>query len=202
MWLSSDCVIETCCRSATAAFQRRRERKGDLPGGHEALKWSRCACLADESHTAAERDLHTCRVNSSLVRFNRPLLSLFLQIQVEAAAADGIVHDDEHRMLLRIARALGLAATDVEQIEALLRNLLVGDRQPAAAGCEDAYEALGVSPAASDAEVKKAYRRLMSRYHPDKFAGSGLPENMRGVAEQRVREIRSAYDTIKRQRGS
>ena len=40
----------------------------------------------------------------------------------------------------------------------------------------------------------------MSKYHPDKLAGSGMPENMRSMAEVRVREVRKAYDTIKARR--
>jgi DnaJ like chaperone protein len=66
---------------------------------------------------------------------------------------------------------------------------------------DDAYAALGLSPSASDAEVKKVYRRLVSQNHPDKLAGKGLPESMRAMAEERTREINAAYETIKNARG-
>lgn len=134
-----------------------------------------------------------------------PLLQLFLQIQVTAIAADGNVHPAEHEMLVRIARRLGLSERDVAQLEALLRTASAG---PSAAGAPpsqqrlgDAYAALGISRDASDADVKRAYRRLMSRNHPDKLAARGLPENMRQVAEERSREINTAYDLIKQARG-
>ena len=130
-----------------------------------------------------------------------PLLQLFLQLQCMAVAADGRIDPAEHAMLVRIARRLGLGETDVSQLEALLRAATGG---PSAAGSEptkdriaDAYAALGVTPAASAAEIKRAYRKLISQNHPDKLAARGLPESMRAVAEERSREINSANDLIK-----
>ncbi|TVQ35821.1 MAG: co-chaperone DjlA [Wenzhouxiangella sp.] len=136
-----------------------------------------------------------------LLRHNQALLQLFLQVQLSAIAADGRVHEAEHRMMLRVAQALGLSEADVERLEAMLRHSSVGSDVPTAQAREDAYAVLGVSSSASDAEVKRAYRRLMSRYHPDKFAAEGLCERMRAVAEERVLEVRKAYDTVRRQRG-
>lgn len=63
-----------------------------------------------------------------------------------------------------------------------------------------AYRALGVDTSASDAEVKKAYRKLMSEYHPDKLAGRGVPEEMVKLATERAQEVQSAYDMIKKSR--
>ena len=54
----------------------------------------------------------------------------------------------------------------------------------------DAYRVLGVTPHASDEDVKKAYRRLMSQHHPDKLVARGLPKSMAGVAEQKTHEVR------------
>jgi DnaJ like chaperone protein len=64
----------------------------------------------------------------------------------------------------------------------------------------DAYTALGVTPESELAEIKRAYRKLISKNHPDKLAARGLPESMRAVAEERSREINSAYDLIKSSR--
>ena len=54
---------------------------------------------------------------------------------------------------------------------------------------------------ATPAEIKRAYRKLISQNHPDKLAARGLPESMRAVAEERSREINAAYDLIKDARG-
>jgi DnaJ like chaperone protein len=129
------------------------------------------------------------------------LLQMFLQVQVSAVAADGVVHPAEHEMLVRIARGLGLPEAQVDQLEAMLRGAKGGAGQAgqpsSASQLEDAYKALGVSPSDSDAHIKKVYRKLMSENHPDKLAGRGMPESMREMAEQRTREISHAYDVIK-----
>jgi DnaJ like chaperone protein len=136
----------------------------------------------------------------------RPLFLMFLQIQCSAVAGDGQVHPAEHQLLVRVARLLGLSEADVAQLEALLRTGsggrgFEGSARPAQSRLDDAYSALGLPASASDAEVKKAYRRLISQNHPDKLAGKGLPESMREMAEQRTREINAAYETIKNARG-
>ena len=138
-------------------------------------------------------------------RRRAPLIQLFLQLQVMAVAADGKVDPAEHQMLVRIARRLGLSEHDVAQLEALLRAGTAGPssrgKPPTRDRLADAYAALGVSPDASQAEVKRAYRKLISQNHPDKLAARGLPESMRAVAEERSREINAAYDLIKSARG-
>jgi DnaJ like chaperone protein len=138
---------------------------------------------------------------AALTRGRGPLLQLFLQMQIMAVAADGRIHPAEHAMLVRIARRLGLTERDVSQLEALLRAAQAGPSTPGGPPREDrladAYAALGVTPKSSGAEIKRAYRKLISENHPDKLASRGLPESMRAVAEERSREINSAYDLIK-----
>jgi DnaJ like chaperone protein len=143
---------------------------------------------------------------AAISRGRGPLLQLFLQLQCMAVAADGQVHPAEHAMLVRIAGRLGLTEQDVAQLESLLRSAGgagAGGRssRPTQDRLADAYTAIGVTPESTPAEIKRAYRKLISKNHPDKLAARGLPESMRAVAEERSREINSAYDLIKSARG-
>ena len=63
---------------------------------------------------------------------------------------------------------------------------------------KDPYMILGVPRDASDEEIKKAYRALARKYHPDNYAGSDLAD----VAEEKMKEINEAYDLIGKMRAS
>jgi DnaJ like chaperone protein len=136
-------------------------------------------------------------------RGQRALHMTLLQIQIAAIMGDGKVHPAEHQMLVRVARLLGLTEADVAQLVALLRTGGAGayGGPPPQRSLDNAYAALGLAPSATDSEIKKAYRRLMSQHHPDKLASKGLPESMRDMAEQKTREISTAYALIKEARG-
>ena len=150
---------------------------------------------------ATDFDLDSEAAKLTRIRYGRaPLFQLFLQIQCMAVAADGKVHPAEHEMLVRVARRLGLTERDVAQLEALLRAAATGRYSADAdsrSRLNDAYTALGLSADADVAQIKRAYRRLMSKNHPDKLAAKGLPDSMREVAEERTREINVAYELIK-----
>ncbi len=75
-----------------------------------------------------------------------------------------------------------------------------GTSSQSRASISDAYTVLGVDSSASDADIKKAYRRLMSQHHPDKLIAKGLPEEMLKLATEKSQEIRAAYDQIREAR--
>jgi len=133
------------------------------------------------------------------------LLQLFLEIQVDIALATGEISAPERILLGRIAAGLGFGALALAQIETLLRMRRgqpgVGREAPRVDALAQAYQVLGVPAGASDREVKTAYRRLMNQHHPDKQAARGLPDSMREIAEERTREIRAAYETVRQHRG-
>lgn len=64
-----------------------------------------------------------------------------------------------------------------------------------------AYKVLGIEKSASDDEVKKAHRRLMLKYHPDRLASQGLTEEMIRMYTEKAKDIQAAFDTIKKERG-
>lgn len=142
------------------------------------------------------------------------LMRMFVEIQVQAAYADGSLHSAEDQLLLRICRLLGFHDQVYRQIEALIRASVGGGAdyrrqgrqhraaRPAAMGLSDAYSLLGVTDSANDADVKKAYRRLMSQHHPDKLVAKGLPEEMIKLATEKTQKIREAYELIKSRRAA
>ena len=97
-------------------------------------------------------------------------------------------------------QALGCTAAEASKVEGkLLPNIAESmTRAQADPLCSWLQSSLDLS----DAELKKAYRRLMSQNHPDKLAGKGLPESMREVAQARTSEIGNAYERIKKARES
>lgn len=130
------------------------------------------------------------------------LARAFVQIQLQSAIAAGEVGAEKRKVLWRVASALGINRAELAQLEAFVRGYGQGGAQPTSAeSLEAAYGVLGVTPQATNDEVKKAYRRLMSQHHPDKLVARGLPQSMIGVAEQKTHEVRTAYERIKEQRG-
>ena len=133
------------------------------------------------------------------------LLAMFLEILLQAAYADGRLHKSEDVLLLRICRLLGVPEPEYRRLERMIGAGFAGTggQAPTAAGpgLEQAYQVLGVSPETPDAEVKKAYRRLLSQHHPDKLVSKGLPEEMMRVAAQKTHEIKQAYERVKKERG-
>lgn len=104
------------------------------------------------------------------------------------AAADGQVHNYEIDVIGIISQNMNVTGSDFDSIKAMfVKNV------------DDSYVILGISPSASDDEVKKAYREMAKKNHPDKV--SYLGDDVRKAAEQKFQEINEAYDKIKKQRG-
>ncbi len=164
---------------------------------------------------AAGFDVDACTRNLRMLCRGRVLwIRLALEIVLTGALADGHVDDAERAMLGRIATGLGFRTADFEALLGLMTGTAGGWQGRAQGGyqqgapgrspeqkLDEAYSALGVAAAASDADVRKAYRRLMSQHHPDKLAAKDMPEALRAQAEERVRQIRAAWDLIKEARG-
>jgi len=139
------------------------------------------------------------------------LTQMLMVYLINIALADGKFDEKEENALREVAQGLNFSHLAFEQLLKMIRaqGAFAGgnyqyrqsnQQQPSRNQLSDAYDALGVSEATSDAEIKKAYRKLISEYHPDKLMGQGVPEDMIKVATERSQEIQSAYDLIKKAR--
>ena len=104
------------------------------------------------------------------------------------ASADAAVSDTENSVLNRIAGYMGISDTDFQSIRAMFVSQ-----------SDAAYKILEIEPTVPDEEVKKAYRRMAMKYHPDKV--SHLGEDFKKVAHEKFRKVKEAYDQIKKERG-
>ncbi len=137
--------------------------------------------------------------------FRTNLLQMFMEIQLYAAYADGVMHGEELKLLHKVCKLTGFPRRQFERLDAGIRAQFHHQESGARGkqneiSLSDAYDVLGVSRKASDAEVKRAYRRLLSQHHPDKLVSKGLPEEMIKIATDRTHEIRTAYERIRNDR--
>ena len=104
------------------------------------------------------------------------------------AKADGHVTNDEVKQIYTIAGYLGISSRDYESIKAMFYN-----------SQENAYKILEIDKSATNDEIKKAYRKMAKKYHPDKVIHLGK-EHQKG-AEEKFRQIQKAYEQIQAERG-
>ena len=169
---------------------------------------------------------HSFRLEEVLGQFHsqlgrqRNLMRLFMEIQIQAAYGDGHKHPAEEALLKRIYQHLGIPEQELRLIEEMVIASMhfqeAGQQEQQSSGrrqrreratgagvtsLTDAYAMLEIEKSSSDNEVKKAYRRMISRHHPDKLASKGLPEEMMKIAAEKTHQIKQAYEMIKQSRG-
>ncbi|MFA5327053.1 MAG: TerB family tellurite resistance protein [Prolixibacteraceae bacterium] len=104
------------------------------------------------------------------------------------AAADGHVHESEHKLIKHIAQTMGIGEKDYQSIESMF-----------VASTDAVYKILEVEPTATDDELKKAYRSMAVKYHPDKVHYLG--EDVQNAAKEKFQKVNEAWEAIKKQRG-
>jgi DnaJ like chaperone protein len=130
------------------------------------------------------------------------LRQMLLVYLIVMALSDGSIVSSEEHLLISIAHHLGYDEAAFRHMLDMVLNQshFAAGQATSATSLEDAYKALGVSKNSTDQEIKHAYRKLMSQYHPDKLMGQGLPEDMIAVATEQAKEVQVAYDLITRSR--
>jgi len=175
--------------------------------------------LGKQPDFALERELAPLR---SALLFFPELAQLFMEIQLQAAIIGNDVNPAARQRLQRVATLLDVNGAEFAQLEYLLRARMgrggggfAGAGSGAGAGGQGRgaprssaadtlaadYALLGVAATVSNEEMVKAYRRQMSRHHPDKLRANGLPESMMEAAKERTQQIRAAYERLCESRG-
>ena len=130
------------------------------------------------------------------------ILRIFVEIQLRFALAGSDMTGGTRTRVERATALLGIAPELLVRMEAAMRG---GDRHGGtmdhAARTAAAYRTLEVDASIGNEELTRAYRRLMSRHHPDKLKANGQPDSMMEHAKQRTQAIREAYELLKQQRG-
>jgi DnaJ like chaperone protein len=103
------------------------------------------------------------------------------------ANADGKFHPSEISVIESISRYLGVSQSDYGSI----KNMFIPETN-------SAYKILEADPSATNEEIKKAYRKMALKYHPDKV--SHLGEDFRKTAEEKFKNVNEAYEKIKKER--
>lgn len=103
------------------------------------------------------------------------------------AGADGKFHPSEINIIATISSYLGVSASDYNSI----KNMFIPET-------DSAYKILEVEPSATNEEIKKAYRKMALKYHPDKV--SHLGEDFRKAADEKFKNVNEAYEKIKKER--
>lgn len=132
------------------------------------------------------------------------LLRVFLEIQLRFALAGSDMVGAVRARVTRVAQGVGVEPPLLARMEAAMRGdprAGAGSQAGVEARIAAAYRALEVDPDITNEELTKAYRRLMSRHHPDKLKANGLPDSMLEHAKQRTQAIREAYELLRERRG-
>jgi DnaJ like chaperone protein len=136
------------------------------------------------------------------IGFRPNLLRMFIEVQIMAAYADGVMDPAERKVLLNICQLLKISQHEFEHLCAMIGGMHSGStqagRNDGSPSLKQAYAVLDLTESASTSEIKKVYRRLLSQHHPDKLVAKGLPEEMMKIAADRTHEIRKAYEVIKK----
>lgn len=158
-------------------FIRRNFGEAALPQALQILK------------AALEKDINLPEVCAQIKLYMaQPQRSQLFHYLVGIANADGHVSQIELNDLKNIATYLGISAAEATSILSMFAN-----------DVDSAYKVLEIEPTATDEEVKKAYKKMAIKHHPDKVEALG--EDVKKAAEEKFKAIVAAYETIKKERG-
>jgi DnaJ like chaperone protein len=164
-------------------------------------------CFRTGKSTAYDAEIGVERLREACGQ-RHDVLRAFMELQLRAALAGNGISPPARAILTRVAERLGMSGLEFAYMEASIRarqrshGPSSGARPAAGSGSlAEHYAELEVDAEITDQEVTKAYRRQMSRHHPDKLVANGLPESMAQMAKEKTQRIQEAYEEIRAARG-
>ena len=161
-----------------------RDLNLDADGRNSAVTIFRQALHSPETFDAFAMQFYR------VFRMQPRIIELMMDVLFRVSAADGGISPQEEALLRTAADIFQIHAVEYEKIKARYVKSV-----------NKAYAVLKCEETASNEELKKSYRKLVSEYHPDKIASKGLPEEFTTFASDKFKEIQEAWDSIKKERG-
>jgi DnaJ like chaperone protein len=168
---------------AVEAFMTR-DLQLDLEGRETAKRIFRQAIDSPEPFEAFAGQFYM------VFRTQPHIIELMVDVLLRVSTADGNISSEEESMLLAATRIFNVSDTDYTRMKS--KYVRITNKYYAVLKCDET---------ASNDEIKKKYRTLVTEYHPDKIEAKGLPEEFIKFANDKFREIQEAYEHIKKERG-
>ncbi len=156
----------------------------DATGQESAKNIFRQAVRSSESFDAFAMQFY------SVFRNQPNIIALMMDVLFRVAAVDGRLSDAEDRTLRSAAKIFSVSDSELNRLKS--KYIRPADKYYAVLKCDET---------ASNEEIKKQYRKLVTEYHPDKIQAKGLPEEFIKFANDKFAEIQEAYDQIRKKRG-
>jgi DnaJ like chaperone protein len=205
-------VAKSDGRVSEAEIDAARRLMQDLRLGPDEVA-AAIDCFRTGKSTAYDASFHVERLREAC-GLRHDLLSTFIELQLRAALDGNGISPPARAVLRRAAERLGMSGLEFARMESAIRARYgargntggnaggnAGGRQSAERSLSECYAELEIGAGASDQEVTKAYRRQMSRHHPDKLVANGLPESMAQWAKEKTQRVQEAYEAIRAARG-
>ncbi|MDT8379466.1 MAG: TerB family tellurite resistance protein [Desulfotignum sp.] len=162
----------------------KKDLQLDSTGQESAKNIFRQAIRSSESFEAFAMQFY------SVFKTQPHIIALMMDVLFRVGTADGSLSDAENATLRSAARIFNVSDAEFNRLKS--KYIRPADKYYAVLKCDET---------ASNEEIKKQYRKLVTEYHPDKIQAKGLPEEFIKFANDKFAEIQEAYDQIRKKRG-
>ncbi|RXJ86732.1 TerB family tellurite resistance protein [Arcobacter sp. CECT 8985] len=157
--------------------------------------------IYNKEKASFDNTIEICKNLYKLTSNNYEKRVKIMEYLLNLAFIDGDFSNTELMITEDISNALKIKREDFERLVNNFETFYKQQKENETLSLEKAYEIIGASSSDSDSEVKKKYRALVKRHHPDIIAGQGASQNIIDEATQKLQEINQAYEQIKESRG-